>query len=204
MTDCLPEEMLSAHLDGDLDEGEAARVKTHLSECAACQTTLEELGALRDGLSALGEVEPSRDLWAQISVRHNEERTGRPWFRLAVPAVAAAAAAALLIVLMPHGAPETGAEPKIARAYAGVVAAERTYIDSIAALEEAVGDEAVATMSPKARVAIELGLAQIDATIEHCKRELEAAPNDFSAHRTLLAAYQRKVDLLTELVDRNI
>jgi predicted anti-sigma-YlaC factor YlaD len=201
MTKCLPEEMLSASLDGDLKAIEAQRVEAHLAECDTCRAARDGLRALRVGLAGLADVEPSRDMWAEISVRHNQDR--RPRLRWAWLGVAAAAAAAILLILVP-GEPEGTGDREIQRAYASVVAAERTYIESIAALEDAVGDQAVATLNPEARAAVEQGLAQIDDTIRQCRKALDAVPNDLGAHRMLLAAYQRKVDLLTELVDQSL
>ena len=200
---CTPEWMLSAHLDGDLQTDEAQRVEAHLADCDSCRVVHQQLSTLRADLSSLADVEPTHDLWPEISIRHNSEER-RPWLRWIWPALAATAAAAMLIfVVLPREGPET-TPAKIVQAYASVVAAEHTYTDSITALENAVGDRTVATLSPKARTAIEQGLAQIDETILLCRTELEGAPHDIGAHRALLAAYQRKVDLLTELVDRSM
>jgi anti-sigma factor RsiW len=200
---CLSEETLSAHLDGDLEAGAAAQVEAHLDACASCRAVLADLEALRGALAGLGDVEPAHDLWGAISVRHHEEANRRrARLRWLWPSLAMAAAAAFaLVVLVPRGEPPAS---RIEVAYQSVVDAEGTYIESIAALEEAVAGDAVVTLTPEARAAIEQGLAQIDATIALCRRELDTAPHDFGAHRTLLAAYQRKVDLLTELVDQSI
>ncbi len=52
-TDCTPwRELLSAHLDGELTEREAADLAPHLADCAACRAELVALEELRDVVAA--------------------------------------------------------------------------------------------------------------------------------------------------------
>ncbi len=48
MTNCPPGEMISRHLDGELEAGEAARLEGHLASCPACRRRAEELGRAGD------------------------------------------------------------------------------------------------------------------------------------------------------------
>ena len=210
---CLPEELLSAHLDGDLEAGDVGRVASHLDGCERCTLALEQLRLLAIDLRGLGEVEPVPELWHRIRARHEERVQDSPsaWFRrqwMWSGLALAAATATLLFVLSPPEPPASKGlsadkAQALTQAYAAVAQAELTYIASIEELEKAVAEDLTA-MSPEVRGAIEQGLAQIDATIAECREKLRQAPHDFGGHRLLLAAYQRKVDLLTELVERTI
>lgn len=66
-----PGEQLSALLDGDLDAADAASVRTHVADCAACRAMLADLEALRQQARAWAEVEvaPAHDLWPALAAR---------------------------------------------------------------------------------------------------------------------------------------
>ena len=50
------------YVDGNLPEAEAAEVRHHLGQCAACQAEVESLGAVWQTLGELAEEEPSEEL----------------------------------------------------------------------------------------------------------------------------------------------
>ncbi len=60
MTNCPPGEMISRHLDGELESGEAARLEEHLASCPACRQQAENLGRAGDilRLAAAGDSPP--------------------------------------------------------------------------------------------------------------------------------------------------
>lgn len=205
---CPTDEELSALLDGDLEAGRRAEVDAHLEACAACREARDGLSSMLADLSSLADEEPGRDLWPAIQRAHEHE-AGKAgglagWFRRfwSLPAMAAAgAAAALLIVWMVGGMGGPGPAPtgKPLKALAAVQSAEQTYVDAVAALErELVTDKQ--NFSPEVQATIEQGLADIDKTLDRCRQALRAAPEDLGAHQAMLAAYQHKVDFLTELL----
>jgi anti-sigma factor RsiW len=207
---CPGPEELSALLDGDLPVEEEACLQAHLAGCAACRAATEELGALRVRLPGLAVVEPPRDLWPAIRrARRRELRAeaggfrgafGRAWL-LPAGALAGAAAAALVFFLAVGLGPDRPA-PAL-QALVAVQSAERTYQDAIAGLEQALeGDQA--ELAPEVRATIRKGLEDIDAVIARCRQVLRDAPDDLAAHRAMLAAYQHKVDFLTELVGESL
>jgi anti-sigma factor RsiW len=91
----LSEEILNAHLDGELDASEHDRVVAHLSTCTTCLTELEALQELFAALDELGmSSEPTPDLaptvLARVRPRHRAIK-----LRWIVPVLQGAAALAL-------------------------------------------------------------------------------------------------------------
>lgn len=195
---CPAEELLSAHLDGDLSAEDERAVAQHLGNCSACSAVLEELSALRRDLGRL--AEPGPDLWPAIALRLQPSesllaRLRRMWL---LPAAAFAGAAAAVLAIWFFARPaERPREPL--RALQAVIAAETTYRDAIASLEGALGEQP-AGFSAEVQTEIARGLADIDNSISRCREALARDPNNLKAHETMLAAYQHKVDFLTELV----
>jgi anti-sigma factor RsiW len=66
MNDTHVEELLSAYLDGRLDEPQAAGVGRHLASCPDCGLLLEAMKDAREALGALPEVEPSPALLRRL------------------------------------------------------------------------------------------------------------------------------------------
>ncbi len=93
MNDHLPGTVILAHLHGELDPAEAARVRDHCASCPECQTHLAALRSVQDILDrdALGEDEKPRSVW-------NGVRAGVP--EKATPLFAAGTLAACLLGLL--------------------------------------------------------------------------------------------------------
>jgi anti-sigma factor RsiW len=93
-------ELLSAHLDGQLDAPAAGRLEAHLRTCGACRTRLAGLGDARDALRSLPEAEPPRSFRLR---RAEVEAAPRPRvippLVRAMPALGAAAAIVFVAVL---------------------------------------------------------------------------------------------------------
>ena len=66
MNDAHIEELLSACLEGGLDESRAADVGRHLASCPDCGLLLEAMKDVREALGALPEVDPSPDLLRKL------------------------------------------------------------------------------------------------------------------------------------------
>jgi len=62
-------ETLADYLEGDLGASERSAVETHLASCARCAALVRDLQQIRDSAGELGELVPSRDLWAGIATR---------------------------------------------------------------------------------------------------------------------------------------
>jgi anti-sigma factor RsiW len=66
MNDVHIEELLSAYLEGGLDESRAADVGRHLASCPDCSLLLEAMKDVREALGALPEVDPSPALLRKL------------------------------------------------------------------------------------------------------------------------------------------
>jgi hypothetical protein len=58
---------LSEYLDGGLSEEDHGAIENHLAECGVCRRVLEDLRSVVTRAGKLGEIQPSRDLWAGIA-----------------------------------------------------------------------------------------------------------------------------------------
>jgi anti-sigma factor RsiW len=91
--DCIDEKKLSIYADGELPEAEAAAIREHLAECAACREELSRLEFVSAALESLEGAEPD-PYFAPRLKRVAAGQRGRGWpARVLVPAAAAAAAA---------------------------------------------------------------------------------------------------------------
>jgi anti-sigma factor RsiW len=86
-----PEPLLAWFVNGTLGPSERATVELHLRGCARCRDEVAFLGALRQGVKALGGAEGPGELGRKRLLRdlQAERRAARAWWR---PALAAAAA----------------------------------------------------------------------------------------------------------------
>ena len=95
---CIKGKKLSAYVDGELSEEDAARVREHLGLCAACRREAEDLAAASAALASLQGAEPG-PYFAPRLKRLVTARRGGGWAgRVLVPAAATAAAALSLVL----------------------------------------------------------------------------------------------------------
>jgi anti-sigma factor RsiW len=200
-----PEE-LSAYADRDLDPGRETTVGQHLAGCDDCRAALREIEDLKQGLRALADAAPARELWPRIARAH--AKATRPSFlewlrtRWAIPAAAlAGAAAALVAVWVSSGSVPTELQGPGGpdAALQAVARAEAAYRKAIVSLEGALA-KGPPRLGGKAGEAVRRGLADVDLAIEWCRAALQRDPNDLQAQEAMLAAYQRKVDFLEDVV----
>ncbi len=94
---CVDEKKLSAYVDGELSEEDAAAIGEHLTHCEACREELSRLEVVSEALESLegAEADP---YFAPRLKRLAAEGRRRNWpGRVLVPAAAAAAAALSLV-----------------------------------------------------------------------------------------------------------
>ena len=63
------DELLADYLEGDLEPAQRLTVETHVASCVRCTALVRDLQQIRGDASELGELTPSRDLWAGIASR---------------------------------------------------------------------------------------------------------------------------------------
>ena len=88
-----PDELLSAHLDGELADHERRRVATHLVECERCRSELADLSRVRAAVRSL----PMIELPSEVAELVGIPAPPTPIRRRPLAWVGAAAAAALMI-----------------------------------------------------------------------------------------------------------
>ena len=199
-------------LVGDtLDEREAA--KAHAAECAHCAALWREDLELAHAVLAwkAADPEPPRRLERRIAARL-AEREGRSRRTFGVTAWRAFAAAAVLaltaLALWQLGLPLRQHEVSpIARALEEAESSRTRYVEAIAELERQTRPLLAQAADPTVdaeRAALLLRyrdrLTHLDSVLEEVQTFLEEHPGHAGAHSVLLAAYQEKQEVLTELV----
>jgi anti-sigma factor RsiW len=77
MTRCADvERLVTAYVDGELDDQRSSAVRGHLRTCAACAERVEDEARVRELAADLESVEPPRDLWSAIDARLAEAEIG--------------------------------------------------------------------------------------------------------------------------------
>ncbi|HEU5060761.1 MAG TPA: zf-HC2 domain-containing protein [Kofleriaceae bacterium] len=161
MTRCRDvDDLVTAYVDGELDERRSSALRGHLRVCGACAERVEDEVRLREAAGSLEPLDPPADLWSAIDARLAEAeiadaRRPRVWlwwqraldgvrrYRIAVGVASAAAAAALAVWIVRGG----GAGGETRHAAPAVVAELAPAVKSAAnpASDPADGCGAVAT-----------------------------------------------------------
>jgi len=107
---CPQEPRLSAYLDGELTEAQAAEVKRHLADCTGCRRTLEGLRRADALVRDLPPLAPSaafdRTFWEKVDALEDQSRYrlwARPFFKGWRPVWAGAIAALAVAVMLYFG-----------------------------------------------------------------------------------------------------
>ncbi len=105
---------LSAHLDGELDSTDTARISGHLLSCQTCQRQYQDLRELSNDIRQLPMLEPELDmsvLLGQLPERQVPVPRDKRW-HTAVPGIAVAAAMILGLFIGTHlYSPAPSSEP---------------------------------------------------------------------------------------------
>jgi anti-sigma factor RsiW len=206
--------LLDDHVDGTLGAERTAAVAAHLAACEECrgaEAATRHLVLAARSLPA--EIEPARDLWADIAARVQTEVVPlagprRVWSRPRRPALAAAAAllvaaTAVVTVRISSRAP-LGTEPptgsggaKLARTGAAddVTAAIAEYERAAAALRLALAQNG-AILPPATRRVVEENLTIVDTAVARLSSALAGDPGNRELALLLAAAYEQQIDLL--------
>ena len=210
---------LSEYLDGELTPAERADVDRHLTQCAECRSTLEDLRGVVAEAALLRDARPARDLWSGIAARIAPD--GRPRARVSpfrraitsrlsftLPQLAAAGIALMvlsggLVWMARSGDPRADFDPLNAQSgptsptpiLAPVNFADQHYDEAIADLERTL--EAGRTkLDPETVRVLEENLGAIDRAIDQCRRALATDPANVYLNTHLANARQRKIALL--------
>jgi anti-sigma factor RsiW len=210
--------LVSEYVDGALDERRAAELERHLDSCEECRELLRDFRGIVREARDMKTVTPPDTAWEKISgalagPRIEEpagravwrERPARAFFLSRHPLWSAAAAALVLVVgglalTQPwrSGLP-AGSGSADTYTLAKLDEAKGYYRQAIKALGEAVAGQK-GSLDPRLAAAFNKNLAAMDASIEACQQAVRRDPGNLENQNFLLAAYQDKVELLTNLI----
>ena len=97
MKDCNIES-ISAFIDGEMPESEAALLREHMQECPSCMDIYQDLSAIRDGFADLERLPPDTlapGIMYKIGLGEEPSRTGR-----AVRSLVAVAACLIAVIVL--------------------------------------------------------------------------------------------------------
>jgi anti-sigma factor RsiW len=203
MTDIIANR-LSDYLDGEVSPAERASVDAHLTQCAACRATLEELRRVVARAGTLQDSAPDRDLWPDVAARiGTAPRARMSVFRRVVtsrlsftlPQLAAASLALMvlsggLVWMAKSGDPRADFQPVSAEPHRN----DRAD-DAVAGLEKTFQSRRT-NLDPETVRVLEENLAVIDQAIDDCRRALAEDPSNAYVSRHLTDVRQQKLALL--------
>ncbi len=220
---------LDDFVDGTLPTGEVEAVARHLGDCEPCRAELASLESLLSTVAALPTaVEPTRDLWPDISARLapraasrptalpdrsaigrdrlGERRPSRLVWTLAVAAMllmAVTAAVTTLVLRRQQPAPvELAAVPvdrPVTTALVALAPTEQAYLRTADDLQQVL-EQNRARLSPETIVVVERNLKLIDDAIAESRAALSRDPANPELAHLMTEMYRRKVDLLRQVV----
>jgi len=203
---------LSDYLDDELDAAERASIDRHLTTCAECRTTLEELRSVVARAAVLEDQPPAADLWPGVAARLDPTQpTARVslFRRVSVPrrfsfTLTQLAAASLTLVVLSGGLvwmarsgdPRADFDPvRASDDVAPANFAEAHYDEAIADLEATLLKGRTTLDAETVRV-LEENLRTIDRAIEQCRQALASDPASVYLNSHLAEAKKRKLALL--------
>jgi hypothetical protein len=190
------------------DEPVALEVQQHLRACDDCARALDQLTALRDGLTGLADPVPPPDVWQRIAAEAADAapagRRRGAWLPTAGAALAASVIAAVLLVNMrmqvPAAAPGTTAGgPLMAAAGAektqnlDQLKAQSRYLEhAVLSLDRNADQMVVSAGSASTVAALQDRIALLDDEINN----ISARPDSAEQMKQL---WRQRVDLLQSL-----
>ncbi len=206
--------LIGDRLDGTIRPADRARLDSHLAACAECRELMDDFQRIAESARSLDDQDaPSDDVWNAVlsgvrAARREERRAASRGLRgFAVPRWAYAAGfvfvgavIGLIVGLGPwRGSAAPGLTPEQAAVVAKLEESETHYKLAIQALTEALGaGPSVIGSSAAALFARDLGA--VDAAIQACREAVGREPGSVDARVFLLAAYQKKVEILDGVI----
>jgi hypothetical protein len=210
----IEDDRLQDYVDGLLETDQRAEVERHLALCTPCFESTQQLRALLDELSALPrEVAPAQDLRPAIHAAISQRQVrpvrssigGRSlWsarYVLAAAALVLVAFSSIVTSLLVWRARDDGARAFIQATATSSFAAnelraiEANYIAATAELERTLREQRMA-LSPETVRILEENLAIIDAALAESRAALRSDPSNQALSEMIVAAYEKKLDLL--------
>ena len=221
------EDALNAYVDGTSTAAEAADLERHLTSCASCRQTVDDLREILRAASALDDREPPARAWSRI-----ERAIALDGDRLPAPRAGAAsgarmsraaivtwlAAAAAIVVATMVGLRYVPAERRQSAAAARADATEQAsaaaaaqaveaelrqaeahYENAIKGLEQIANAEQ-SSLDPRTAATLQKNLAVIDQAIGESRAAVRAQPASEPAQQSLIENFKTKIGLLQDTV----
>lgn len=223
MIDCADvREEVSLWMDGDLDPSRAETVEKHLESCAGCAAFRQDLNSIRQGVEGLEPLDPPEHLWTNLRLQLEAEGLIRSkpresfWAAILpkrLPHLKPAWSGAILALFLGIGSllvydlttrSPVVPVPSASTSHQEAVLedlrrAEANYRAAIEALS-ASSRKKLEGLDPVLAQVFHDNLATMDHTLNECRRAVENSPQNPLAHRYLLAAYRKKVELMQTIV----
>ena len=204
---------ISEWIDRELDHSDEALVRGHIELCKECSHLHQDLESLKQSVAVLDPFEPPDTVWVGIKAQLLAEglierksiwnfwKSLLPSSASLKPALSGALVTLVLVsslyVFFARRAGEPippPALPEVA-AFEDLKQAELKYEQAIEELSR-VSQRKLAALSPQLAQIFNDNLATMDYYLDECKQAMQHDPENPLVHRYLLAAYQKKVDLL--------
>jgi hypothetical protein len=216
------QEDVSLWMDGELDPSQAETVGKHIKSCAECAAFYQDLRSIREGVERLELFDPPEHVWTSLRLQLSDEGLirskprGAFWaaflpkhFPYLKPAWSGAilalflGAGSLLVYDLTTRSPVVP-DPMVATSHQEDLTeelrkAEANYRAAIEALS-ASSRKKLEGLDPVLAQVFHDNLATMDYYLNECKRAVENSPQNPLAHRYLLAAYQKKVELMQTIL----
>ena len=211
--------LISEYVDNNLDKAQKTSLEQHMQVCPDCQQLAIDFQEIVQSAKELEEVTPSDRAWlslkSKIPVEQQEvivpKIQKRVWyysfFSHPKPRYVLIFTLALVIVMGVtyvglqnwKGSPVPGKNGLQKYTMAKLVKAERHYQLAIKAFSEALVVQEK-DFEPKVAEVFQTNLEIIDKSIEACRQAINSEPRNLEARYYLLAAYQKKLDFLGEIM----
>ena len=213
---------ISSWVDEELNASRTAMVEKHLESCAKCVVFHQDLQSIREGVKGLEPLDPPEKLWTSLRFQLETEGLIRDksrksfWSKLLdrhFPDLKPAWSGAILALLLGFGSllvyDFKTRSPLVLKPVASTShqealreklnKAENNYQTAIEALS-ASSQKTLESLDPLLAKVFQDNLATMDYYLNECKQTVENNPKNPLAHRYLLAAYKKKVELMQTIV----
>lgn len=209
---------ISSWVDEELNASRTATVEKHLESCAKCAAFHQDLQSIREGVKGLEPLDPPEKLWTSLRFQLETEGLIRDkskksfWSMLLdrrFPDLKPAWSGAILALLLGFGSflvydfktrLPLVLNPVASTSHQEVLheelnKAENNYRAAIEALSVS-SQKTLEELDPLLAKVFQDNLATMDHYLTECKQAVGNNPKNPLAHRHLLAAYKKKVELM--------
>jgi hypothetical protein len=215
---------ISEWVDGELKETEITEVETHVNLCQACCHVYDDFRNLKVTSLDLPVFEPSERVWSNIhshlvleglskkkpeynfweklfSLRFSARFT--PAFGMATFLLAVLVFGSIIYLYNKTREPSSVAVTNEVETIRQLQGAELHYQKAIQALDEASRHK-IQSVEPRMAQILNDNLATIDYYVKECQDAAHSSPGNPLIQKYLLAAYQKKAELLQSIVNSDV